>query len=188
MLEKQSNWKKYEGYTEKVLNQNIIKRYLKEYLNLSNLVVKPKDKFLGYKTQTTWEVDAYGYDRNNQLILIECKHYKNRRITQNTVAAFAYIIQDIKAERGIVVTTQGLQKGAIQVAIAENIALIQLHYNSTDKNFFINFSSFEDSTKKDAVGKFTEQINSSAIGHGVMVARHYSPQEVYKNSQNKKDC
>jgi restriction endonuclease Mrr len=128
-------------------------------------------------------IDAYGYDTNNQLVLIECKHYKDRGVTQNTVAAFAYIIQDIKAERGIVVTTQGLQKGAIQVAKAENIALIQLHYNSTDKNFYIKFSSFEDSTKKDAVGRFTEQINHGAIGHGVMIARHYSPEAIYKNSQ-----
>ncbi|MGB3639095.1 MAG: restriction endonuclease [Rivularia sp. (in: cyanobacteria)] len=186
MLEKQSDWRKYESYTQKVLNQNIIQKYFEEYLKLLNLVIKPKKKLLGRKTETMWEVDAYGYDTNNQLILIECKHYKDRRVTQNTVAAFAYIIQDIKAEQGIIVTTQGLQKGAIQVAKAENIALIQLHYNSTDKNFFVNFSSFEDSIKKDAVGKFTEQINSGAIGNGVMIARHYSPEEVYKNSQNQK--
>ncbi|HEY9636911.1 MAG TPA: restriction endonuclease [Coleofasciculaceae cyanobacterium] len=142
MLEKQSDWQKYEDYTRQILNDERVQKYLEKYFNLFNLVIKPKDKLPGIKTGTQWEVDGYGYDINDQLILIECKHYKSDKVVQNTVAAFAYIIRDVEAKSGIIVTTFGLQFGAIKVARTEDIGLIKLHYNSTNKNFLLNSNPY----------------------------------------------
>jgi hypothetical protein len=111
------------------------------------------------KSGTNWQVDAYGDDINEQRILLECKHYKRKKsekgaaLEQNIIAAFAYIIKDVGASRGIVVTTQGLQEGASKVAKYEGIELLQLDYNSTDKNFVIRFSE-----NNQAVAIFTEEF------------------------------
>ena len=157
MLKKQHSWEKYEDYTSKILNDEMVHKYLEDYFNLVNLKIKPKEKILGKKTGTIWEVDGYGYDTNNQIILIECKHYSNRKVGQNKLAAFAYIIQDVGASRGIVVTTLEAQSGAIKVAEAENIGLLQLDYNSTDQNFVVRFRANE-TKQNQIVAAFSEQI------------------------------
>lgn len=180
MLKKQRNWRKYEDYTRQILNDDRVQDYLEKYFELSNLVIKPKKKLLGRKSGTKWEVDGYGYDINNQIILIECKHYENDKVVQNTVAAFAYIIRDIEAQTGIIVTTLGLQSGAIKVAKAENIGLVKLHYNSTNENFIISFKSlFKEQSSdnpSDVVAAFTDQFNGiSFIGFGAVVTHYPVP-------------
>lgn len=129
MLENQDDWRKYEDYTTQILNDERVHQYIEDYFDLYDFKVKPKDKLDGKKTGTKWEVDAYGYDINNKLTLIECKHYKSRCVEQNTIAAFAYIIQDLGAKRGIVVTTLGLQSGAIKVAKADLVEFVNNFYN-----------------------------------------------------------
>ncbi|MCW5319333.1 hypothetical protein GTQ43_38925 [Nostoc sp. KVJ3] len=68
------------------------------------------------------------------------------------IAAFAYIIKDVRAKFGIIVTTSGLQSGAKKVADAENIRLIEVHQNSTDENFFVRFPEHHQS-----VAAFTDK-------------------------------
>lgn len=75
-MSEKKQWQKYEDYTRKILNDERVQDYLEKYFNLFKLVIKPKEKLSGRKTGTEWEVDGYGYDISNQLILIECKHYK----------------------------------------------------------------------------------------------------------------
>jgi hypothetical protein len=180
MLENQDDWRKYEDYTTQILNDERVHQYIEDYFGLYDLKVKPKDKLDGKKTGTKWEVDAYGYDINNQLTLIECKHYKSRFVEQNTIAAFAYIIQDIGARRGIIVTTLGLQSGAIKVAQAESIGLIQLHRNSTDSNFFVSFKLPEEHLGT-SVGSFTDQFSGiSAVTIAAEATTYLPTREQYE--------
>ncbi|WP_375513504.1 restriction endonuclease [uncultured Nostoc sp.] len=163
MLENQTDWRKYEEYTRAILNDERVKKYLEEHFNLPDLKIQSKEYFSG-KSGTEWQVDAYGYDEND-LILIECKHYKNEaRVEQNIIAAFAYIIKDVRAKYGIIVTTSGLQSGAKKVADAENIRLIEVHQNSTDKNFFIRFPEHHQS-----VAVFTDKIEG--VGSGCAISQ-----------------
>ncbi|MEH2254271.1 restriction endonuclease [Nostoc sp.] len=179
MSEKQRDWRKYENYTRQILNDDRVQKYLQEYFNLHNLKIKPKERFTGKKTETKWEVDAYGYDIDNQLILIECKHSEKKCVVQNVIAAFAYIIQDVEAQSGIVVTTRGLQSGAIKVAKTENIGLIKVEYNSTDKNFFVRFSSNETKPSQ-AIAAFTDQLSGFSGMDGEMVVTQYSLDDAQK--------
>jgi hypothetical protein len=158
MLENQPSWEKYEDYTRHVLNDDMVQNYLEDYFNLVNLKIQPKKELPGIKTGTMWEVDGYGYDIDNQLVLIECKHYGDATVKQSELAAFAYIIQDIGASRGIFITTNGFQSGAIKIAEAESIGLLQLDYNSTNKNFVIRFKANETKPNK-MVTAFTGQFN-----------------------------
>ena len=163
MIEEQSDWRLYEKYTKLILKQEKIYPYLKKYYNIGCQEYKLKEKLKGKRTGTTWEIDVCGYTHNLEPILFECKHYGSKRtksrqirkdkkestiqsfqdntVNQNTVAAFAYIIKDVEAHSGIIVTTCGFQAGAVQVARAENIGLIVLHYDSTNKHYFIRFDS-----------------------------------------------
>lgn len=178
MLERQPDPKKYEDYTRQILNDERVQKYLEKYFHLSNLKIKPKKKLPGKKTGVKWEVDGYGYDTDNNLVLIECKHYssnkvksnkvKSNKVKQNVIAAFAYIIQDVEAKHGVVVTTLGLQSGAKQIAESENIGLIVLDYNSTDKNFKITFNTLDEPTQENpshSVMALTDKIH---IGCGLV--------------------
>ncbi|QMS90988.1 restriction endonuclease [Nostoc edaphicum CCNP1411] len=179
MLEKQTDWRKYENYTRKILSDDRVQKYLQEYFNLHNLKIKPKRKLIGKKTGTKWEVDAYGYNIDNHLVLIECKHYEKRCVVQNVIAAFAYIIKDVEAQRGILVTTLGLQSGAIKVAKNENIGLLKVDYNSTEKNFVVHFSSNETKPSQ-AIVAFTEQLSGFSGMDGQMVVSQYPLDELEK--------
>lgn len=196
MLEEQGDWRQYEDYTRKILNDERTRQYIKDSFCLSGFTVKPKKKLDGKKTGTQWEVDGYGYDTNNQLILIECKHYNSRFIEQNTVAAFAYIIQDIGAKQGIIVTTLGLQAGAVRVAKAENIGLIKLHYNSTDQNFFVSFNSLDQPSKENpstSLGSFTDEFNgisfaaSTAIITTIPILTSYELEKVLERLKKREN-
>lgn len=155
MLEKQPDWKKYEEYTSLILNDHNVQKLLKKYIgtvdiktkSLSNLGLEDWN-LKGKKSGCIWNVDGFGYDNSGERVLIECKHSSNREIEQNVLAAFAYIIKDVEAKTGIIVTTRGLQSGAKQLAKAENIGLIILDYNSTDKNFKITFNTLDEPTKE----------------------------------------
>lgn len=57
------------------------------------------------------------------LILFECKHYK-RAVGVEDLLAFAQRLNDIGANKGVVVTTIGFQEGATKIADAHHIALV----------------------------------------------------------------
>ncbi|MBD1933951.1 MULTISPECIES: restriction endonuclease [Cyanophyceae] len=163
-----NNSQEYENSTRKILNDDRIRPYLD-----LNRIEAEKCLFPGKKTGTGWEADAFGYDLDGGLVLIECKHYKKDRLNQNQVGGFAYTIQDVGAKRGIIVTTFGLQSGAIKVAKAENITLIRLDYNSTDKNFTVHLVNR-------AVIQITDQFNSISFSPGIARIKKYSQEELLK--------
>lgn len=176
MLEKQTDWRKYEDYTRQILNDERVQKYLKKYFHLSNLKIKPKNTLPGKKTGIKWEIDGYGYDTDGHLVLIESKHYSSNKVEQNVIAAFAYIIQDVEAKHGIVVTTLGLQSGALKVAKAENIGVIELDYNSTNGNFVVRFRLLNEPNEENpanTVAAFTDQFTGVSVATGIVKVTPY---------------
>ncbi|MHC5718808.1 MAG: hypothetical protein ACYTX0_43775 [Nostoc sp.] len=90
-----------------------------------------------------------------------------------------YIIKDVEAQRGIFVTTLGLQSGAIKVAKTENIGLLKVDYNSTDKKFVVDFSSNETKPSQ-AIAAFTDQLSGFSGMDGKMVVTQYPLDDVEK--------
>lgn len=149
--------KKYEEYTSFILNDSSVHQLLEKYNGTVNIKVKSlanlelEDWNLkGEKTGCIWNVDGFGYDISGECILVECKHSSTRKIEQNELAAFAYVIKDVGAKAGIIVTTLGLQSGAKQIAKSEDIGLLILDYNSTDKNFKITFNTLNEPTQENS--------------------------------------
>jgi hypothetical protein len=61
----------------------------------------------------------------NLLIIVECKHYRHR-VPVDDVEEFHSKLDDIGAQKGILVTTVGFQDGAIKAARGRRIALARL--------------------------------------------------------------
>jgi predicted helicase len=59
------------------------------------------------------------------LVLVECKHYKHR-VPVDDVEEFHSKIDDIGAQKGILITTVGFQSGALKAAKGRRIALALL--------------------------------------------------------------
>ena len=68
--------------------------------------------------------------QNDFLILIECKDY-GHPVDRGDIAEFNTRIQDLKATKGIFITTNRFQAGAINMAQYHNIALIRVDINDT---------------------------------------------------------
>jgi Restriction endonuclease len=82
-------------------------------------------KYMG-KSGQPYEIDISFEVRIGTLeltILVECKRYK-RPVTVQEVADFAYRVQDVGAHKGVLVSPNGFQRGALKVAKAEKIALL----------------------------------------------------------------
>jgi len=78
------------------------------------------------KTNTKYEIDVY-YDfvMNNHIhrVLIECKEWKNA-VPKSVVLELSAKVNDIPKSIGIIVSTSGFQKGAIEYAENNGIDLI----------------------------------------------------------------
>jgi RecB family endonuclease NucS len=123
------SWRNYEATIRSLIDKL---RSVKNQLNL--IKIEPKTKINGV-SGTIWEIDGIGYDADDNLVPIECKLRSKYKISQSILASFAYIIKDIGATRGIIVTPIGLQKGAKKIAEHENIEVITLNQNATSNEF-----------------------------------------------------
>lgn len=125
-------WENYEDVARYLLNQ-----FSKEF-GLSK--VEGKQKVIGNKSRTEWEIDAKGIGNASEgFIIIECRQYKTSKQSQEKIGALAYRIQDTGAEGGIIVSPLGLQKGAQKIAQSENIIEVKLSANSTPHDFCMQF-------------------------------------------------
>ncbi|MBA4193582.1 MAG: hypothetical protein C0451_03325 [Comamonadaceae bacterium] len=61
----------------------------------------------------------------DMLVLVECKHY-NHRVPVDDIEEFHSKIDDIGAQKGILITTVGFQAGAVKAATGRRIALALL--------------------------------------------------------------
>lgn len=75
----------------------------------------------------TYQIDVYAeYSVLGTVkVLCECKHYKNS-VSREKVAVLAEKLRSIGANKGILLSTTGFQKGAIKYAEAHGIALVQV--------------------------------------------------------------
>lgn len=91
---------------------------------------------------TVWEIDAKGCsDDGNRVIVVECKRHTKAGISQAITSSLAWIIQDISAEGGILVSPIGLQDGAKKVAAKAGIVEVLLDQNSTTTDYVLSFLS-----------------------------------------------
>lgn len=152
------SWRNYEAIIRNLIDKL---RNVKSQLNLTR--VEPKIK-IGGASGTTWEIDGIGYDANNKPVPIECKLRSKRKVSQSILASFAYIIKDIGATRGIIVTPVGLQKGAKKIAEHENIEVITLNQNATSNEFDLVLPDRgQHHLGVHAVGKFKDEVKMVRI-------------------------
>jgi len=143
-MTEEKRWKTYEEITKHIIND------IRKHLGLNRVEEKQRRK--GLNSNTDWEIDAVAYDDKSEgLVLIECRFRSKSKINQEAIAGLAYRIKDTGAERGIIVTTIGLQEGAKKVAKAEKIAELKIDPNSTDENYIASLANI-------IFAKFTEYI------------------------------
>jgi len=107
-----------------LLTKNLLVSALHKQISNGAKVVHHRKKIKG-KSGYTHEIDlAFTGDiaGADVLFLIECKCYK-RKVSTDDVLTFAKRIEDISANKGILITTVGFTKGAIELARAHRIAL-----------------------------------------------------------------
>jgi Restriction endonuclease len=125
-----TEWKTYEEVAAYILEQ------FASTFGLDR--VEPKQKVKGRATD--WEIDAKGVCEDGVgFLVIECRRYTTRGLSQEHLGSLAYRIKDMGAAGGIVVTPLDLQAGATSIAAAENIKHVTLNPESTTKEYVMQF-------------------------------------------------
>lgn len=102
--------------------------------------VEGKQKVVGQRSGTTWEIDAKGIRAaNDGFVIVECRRHTQSGQKQEQVAAVAYRIQDTGAKGGIIVTPIGLQEGGKKIAAAEGIVEVKMTPDSTTRQYMLQF-------------------------------------------------
>ena len=132
MAPKEVKWRTYEQVATFLLNEMAAEFGLEK--------VEGKQKVLGLKSDTEWEIDAKGLlEQSHKFMIVECRRYRKSRLNQERLAALAYRIDDTRASGGIVVSQLGLQEGAEKVANANNIISVTLDADSSSTDYVIKF-------------------------------------------------
>lgn len=101
----------------------------KDWVNLQNKVAYILSS-CGYVVETpkkiqsvrgNVEVDVYAKD-SDMLIICECKYWESR-VPQNIIFSFRAVIEDIGANKGIIIAKKGFQSGAYRSTKNTNIEL-----------------------------------------------------------------
>ena len=126
------SWQSYEEVAQYLL------QHFREHFGLDR--VEPKQKLRG-ASGTYWEIDAKGVREGDEsdIVLIECRQHRKKRLAQEHVGALAYRVHDTGADGGILVTPLPLQEGAKKIAAHSNIVSVQLAPDSTPESFVIAF-------------------------------------------------
>jgi len=141
------NWKNYEDVTKQILSD------VRDCLGLGR--IEGKQKVRGKISGAKWEVDLVAYGATDEkLILVECKQRSNSKLRQSDLAKLAYTIEDTGADRGIIVTTIGLQDGAKKIAGAEKITEMRVDPTSTSENYIAQITN-------QIFGKRSERVHIS---------------------------
>jgi hypothetical protein len=104
-----------------------VKRACESLLKDDGIAVHHRRKYLGRSGQT-YEIDlSFTFKKASVdfLVLIECKHYAHK-VRLNDVATFAFKLDDIGAQKGILFSTIGFQRGVLKIARSSGIALVKV--------------------------------------------------------------
>jgi hypothetical protein len=127
-----ADWEVYESVAAYLLNK------ISSEFGLER--VEGKQKLIGQRSGTTWEIDAKGFCRGKaDFVIIECRRNITSKQNQEKIGGLAYRIIDTGATGGIIVSPLGLQEGAERVALAENIVGVALNENCTKDIFVLRF-------------------------------------------------
>jgi hypothetical protein len=128
----EKDWERYERVVRAILES------LREHLGYSR--VDPKGDLPG-RSGTDWEVDATAYQLDDgKIVLIECKRYPDRKVTQGEMGEQAYRIIETGAAGGLFVTAVGYQEGAKLVANAAKIGMATLNLDATEREYDLDIA------------------------------------------------
>ncbi len=128
----------FETHTKTLISKNL-KKELGKTVKVRQQHAYTSQTGNTYKIDVSFLVNILGVD---YLTLVECKYW-NKRVDREKVGYFKAIIDDLKAQKGIIVTTKGFQKGAIEYARSQNIALILLRGNKLVVLLYLDLTDFE---------------------------------------------
>jgi restriction system protein len=98
----------------------------KQGVGLKDFSVKHLDTLTGtdgaYKIDVSARFEAFGA---NFLVLIECKH-ERRRVEREVVQVLVDKVRSIGAHKGMIFSTAGFQRGALEYARAHGVALVRV--------------------------------------------------------------
>lgn len=165
MTDEKKTWESYEEVAQYLLNQ------FASQFGLGH--VEGKQCVPG-ESGTEWEIDAKGVANNGDgFLIIECRRYTKSKLSQESIAALAFRIQDTGANGAIVVSPLDLQSGAKLVAAHKNIQHVILDPKSTTTEYVLRFLNqvFVGLTERVCI---KESVSIKIIRDGKIVEeRHY---------------
>jgi hypothetical protein len=102
-----------------------------------------------------------------QVWVVECKLWR-RSVTKLHVAALAQIIQDVGADRGIILSETGFQAGAIRLASMSNItltSLAELNESAETVDLPMRAATLTGVWALEALGKICQSLDLSNLGN-----------------------
>ncbi len=102
-----------------------------------------------------------------QVWIVECKWWQ-RPVDKEPIAALATIVQDVGADRGIMLSEKGFQAGAIRLASSSNItltSLADLSESAEAVDLPIRAATLMGVWALDALGSLLQPLNRPDSGH-----------------------
>ncbi len=109
-----------------ILTQRLLSQRLREQLHRDIPVAHQLD--FTSLSGNTYNIDvSFTYELLglHHLVVVECKHW-NSSVTREKVAAFHSVLEDLNAQKGILVSSGEFQSGAISYAQSKSIGLIKI--------------------------------------------------------------
>jgi len=112
----------------------LVKQIYERLLHLEeNVVVHHRRRYRGKRSGQDYEVDlSFEFTRAAVafLVLVECKFYA-KKVEVGDAIEFAFKVQDIGAQKGILVSTVGFQRGVFNIARSSAMALVKVNEPDT---------------------------------------------------------
>jgi len=107
--------------------EHLVKQIYERLLHSDrDVIVYQRKKYEGKRSRQQYEIDvSFEFTKAGVrfLVLVECKFY-SKNVEVGDATEFAYKLDDIGAHKGILVTTEGFQRGVFNIALASGIALV----------------------------------------------------------------
>jgi len=129
------DWREYEIAVSQLLAGKVLRWF--PHLAKKDMAVYGKKKYVGSRGE--YEIDASAevlLGDVRLLFIVECKYWSSK-VVQDVVLELVGKVQDLGANKGIIVSKEGFQLGAIRLARAHGIAL--WHFQPGRPRLFIPF-------------------------------------------------